>query len=70
MADGRALAEAFQGVVFDLDGVIYLVDQVIPAAPAAAISQRLPTALCRVVSVCPAMLGLLLGGRLVVSRRP
>ena len=35
MADGRALAEAFQGVVFDLDGVIYLGDQVVPAAPAA-----------------------------------
>jgi glycerol-1-phosphatase len=35
VADGRALAEAFQGVVFDLDGVIYLGDQVIPAAPAA-----------------------------------
>ena len=35
MADGRALAEAFQGVVFDLDGVIYLGDQVVPAAPGA-----------------------------------
>jgi glycerol 3-phosphatase-2 len=35
VADGRALAEAFQGVVFDLDGVIYLGDQVVPAAPAA-----------------------------------
>ena len=35
MADGQALAEAFQGVVFDLDGVIYLADQVVPAAPAA-----------------------------------
>ena len=35
MADGRALAEAFQGVVFDLDGVIYLGEQVVPAAPAA-----------------------------------
>ena len=35
MADGRALAEAFQGVVFDLDGVVYLGDQVVPAAPAA-----------------------------------
>jgi len=35
VADGRALAEAFQGVVFDLDGVIYLGDQVIPAAPGA-----------------------------------
>jgi glycerol-1-phosphatase len=35
VADGRALAEAFQGVVLDLDGVIYLGDQVVPAAPAA-----------------------------------
>ena len=35
MADGRALAEAFQGVVFDLDGVVYLGDQVVPAAPGA-----------------------------------
>ena len=35
MADGRALAEAFQGVVFDLDGVIYLGDEVVAAAPAA-----------------------------------
>jgi glycerol 3-phosphatase-2 len=35
VADGRALAEAFQGVVFDLDGVIYLGDQVVPAAPGA-----------------------------------
>jgi glycerol 3-phosphatase-2 len=35
VADGRALAEAFQGVVFDLDGVIYLGEQVVPAAPAA-----------------------------------
>ena len=35
MADGRALAEAFQGVVFDLDGVVYLGDQVVPAAPEA-----------------------------------
>jgi glycerol-1-phosphatase len=34
VADGRALAEAFQGVVFDLDGVVYLGDQVVPAAPA------------------------------------
>jgi glycerol-1-phosphatase len=32
VADGRALAEAFQGVVLDLDGVIYLGDQVVPAA--------------------------------------
>jgi glycerol-1-phosphatase len=35
VADGRALAEAFQGVVFDLDGVVYLGDQVVPAAPEA-----------------------------------
>ena len=35
MADGRALADAFQGVVFDLDGVVYLGDQVVPAAPGA-----------------------------------
>jgi HAD superfamily hydrolase (TIGR01450 family) len=35
VADGRALAEAFQGVVFDLDGVIYVGDQVVPAAPGA-----------------------------------
>jgi HAD superfamily hydrolase (TIGR01450 family) len=35
VADGRALADAFQGVVFDLDGVVYLGDQVVPAAPAA-----------------------------------
>jgi HAD superfamily hydrolase (TIGR01450 family) len=35
VADGRALAEDFQGVVFDLDGVVYLGDQVVPAAPAA-----------------------------------
>src|SRR5215212_6764817 len=39
--------------------------------PAAAINHRFPTAPCRAVSVCPAMMGLLLGGRLVVeSRRP
>src|SRR5215217_6687565 len=39
--------------------------------PAAAITHRLPTAPCRTVSVCPAMMGLLLGGRLVVVwRRP
>jgi glycerol-1-phosphatase len=35
VADARALAEQFQGVIFDLDGVIYLGDQVVPAAPAA-----------------------------------
>jgi HAD superfamily hydrolase (TIGR01450 family) len=35
VADGRALAEAFRGLVFDLDGVIYLGDQVVPAAPGA-----------------------------------
>jgi glycerol 3-phosphatase-2 len=35
VADGRALAEDFQGVVLDLDGVVYLGDQVVPAAPAA-----------------------------------
>jgi glycerol 3-phosphatase-2 len=35
VADGRVLAEAFQGVVLDLDGVVYLGDEVVPAAPAA-----------------------------------
>jgi HAD superfamily hydrolase (TIGR01450 family) len=35
VADGRVLAERFQGVVLDLDGVVYLGDQVVPAAPAA-----------------------------------
>jgi glycerol 3-phosphatase-2 len=35
VADGRVLAGAFQGVVLDLDGVVYLGDEVVPAAPAA-----------------------------------
>jgi glycerol 3-phosphatase-2 len=35
VTDGRVLAEAFQGVVLDLDGVVYLGDDVVPAAPAA-----------------------------------
>jgi HAD superfamily hydrolase (TIGR01450 family) len=35
VADGRVLAEQFQGVVLDLDGVVYLGDQVVAAAPAA-----------------------------------
>ena len=35
MADGGALAAGFGGVVFDLDGVVYLGEQVVPAAPAA-----------------------------------
>ncbi|HEX2372768.1 MAG TPA: HAD-IIA family hydrolase, partial [Actinomycetota bacterium] len=35
MADGRPLAGEFQGIVFDLDGVVYLGDEVVPAAPAA-----------------------------------
>ena len=35
MAEGRALAAGFRGVVFDLDGVVYLGEQVVPAAPAA-----------------------------------
>jgi glycerol-1-phosphatase len=35
VADGGALASRFRGVVFDLDGVVYLGDQVIEAAPAA-----------------------------------
>jgi glycerol 3-phosphatase-2 len=33
--EGRPLAGGFRGVVFDLDGVVYLGDEVIPAAPAA-----------------------------------
>jgi HAD superfamily hydrolase (TIGR01450 family) len=33
--DGRPLAGGFRGVVLDLDGVVYLGDEVIPAAPAA-----------------------------------
>jgi glycerol-1-phosphatase len=33
--DPAALAARYRGVVFDLDGVVYLGDQVIPAAPAA-----------------------------------
>jgi glycerol-1-phosphatase len=35
VAEGRALAAAFRGVVFDLDGVVYLGDGAIAAAPAA-----------------------------------
>jgi glycerol-1-phosphatase len=35
VADGRVLAAAFRGVVLDLDGVVYLGDQVVAAAPAA-----------------------------------
>jgi HAD superfamily hydrolase (TIGR01450 family) len=35
VADGGALARGFGGVVFDLDGVVYLGDEVIAAAPAA-----------------------------------
>jgi glycerol 3-phosphatase-2 len=33
--EARPLAGGFRGVVFDLDGVVYLGDEVIPAAPAA-----------------------------------
>ena len=35
MADGPALAGEFQGIVFDLDGVVYLGEEVVAAAPAA-----------------------------------
>ena len=35
MAEGGALASRFQGVVVDLDGVVYLGDEVVQAAPAA-----------------------------------
>jgi glycerol 3-phosphatase-2 len=35
VADGPALAGEFQGVVFDLDGVVYLGEEVVAAAPAA-----------------------------------
>jgi len=35
VAEGGALASRFRGVVFDLDGVVYLGDEVIRAAPAA-----------------------------------
>jgi glycerol 3-phosphatase-2 len=35
VTDGRVLAEAFRGVVLDLDGVVYLGEEVVPAAPAA-----------------------------------
>ena len=35
MADGGALAAEFRGVVFDLDGVVYLGEEVVAAAPAA-----------------------------------
>ena len=35
MADGQALAAGFQGVVLDLDGVVYLGEEVVAAAPAA-----------------------------------
>jgi glycerol 3-phosphatase-2 len=33
--EGSALAEGFGGVVFDLDGVVYLGEEVVPAAPEA-----------------------------------
>jgi glycerol-1-phosphatase len=33
VADGRALASRFRGVVFDLDGVVYLGEEVVAAAP-------------------------------------
>jgi HAD superfamily hydrolase (TIGR01450 family) len=35
VADGQALAGRFQGIVFDLDGVVYLGEEVVVAAPAA-----------------------------------
>jgi HAD superfamily hydrolase (TIGR01450 family) len=35
VAESRALAAGFRGVVFDLDGVVYLGDEVIAAAPGA-----------------------------------
>jgi glycerol-1-phosphatase len=35
VAEGQALAGEFQGVVFDLDGVVYLGEEVVAAAPAA-----------------------------------
>jgi glycerol 3-phosphatase-2 len=35
VAEGAALAEGFGGVVFDLDGVVYLGEEVVPAAPEA-----------------------------------
>jgi glycerol 3-phosphatase-2 len=35
VADGQPLAAEFQGVVFDLDGVVYLGEEVVAAAPAA-----------------------------------
>ena len=35
MADGGPLAAAYRGIVFDLDGVVYLGEEVVPAAPAA-----------------------------------
>jgi glycerol-1-phosphatase len=35
VADGPALAGEFQGIVFDLDGVVYLGEEVVAAAPAA-----------------------------------
>jgi glycerol-1-phosphatase len=35
VADGRVLAAGFGGVVFDLDGVVYLGEEVVAAAPAA-----------------------------------
>jgi glycerol-1-phosphatase len=35
VADGQALAGRFQGVVFDLDGVVYLGEEAVAAAPAA-----------------------------------
>jgi glycerol-1-phosphatase len=35
VTEGTALAEGFGGVVFDLDGVVYLGEEVVPAAPEA-----------------------------------
>jgi glycerol-1-phosphatase len=35
VAEGAALAEGFRGVVFDLDGVVYLGEEILPAAPEA-----------------------------------
>jgi glycerol-1-phosphatase len=35
VADGGPLAAGYRGIVFDLDGVVYLGEEVIPAAPAA-----------------------------------
>ena len=35
MPEPAALAAGFRGIVLDLDGVVYLGDEVVPAAPAA-----------------------------------